>query len=165
MGLKKERVFSIPDAVRNVIHDSKVDIEDLADLMGCSSNLLYRMALEGPSGTKFIEALQKAVQLTRITGNDAILRTMARLTDRIIIKEPRGTLKRRQQENVIAEFNMEYALILKTLALFLKTPNETLKRELFQMLTNHMEHTAQVRRRVQRDTGQYDLFERSGYAN
>lgn len=159
MPLKKEQVFSVPDAVRDVLYQSGFKLSELADMVDLDVSTLSRMGTEGPAGTKFIESIRKIIKLTKTTGNLAIVKTICRLTGQTCCKEARGSIGKAQKETLIADFNLEHALILKTLALFLTEPTEPMKKDLFKMLTEYMETTASIRRRISVNHLQRDLFD------
>lgn len=158
MGRKKINPhFTLIEAIRDTIHNSEPDIAEIADGSGVSTNYLYRMGIEGESGVNF--PLAKLIPVMRSADNYAIIQTLCRLTGHLAIKEPRGCMSKAQRANLVADFQTDSAELVKMLLEFLEHPHEGKKIKLIKGLTKHLENTAAIRRTVQKENGQHDLFQ------
>lgn len=156
--MKREN-YSLIEAIRQTIHSDDYTVDDLADQLGISANLVYRMAIEGESGDGFLKHLQRAAQLVNLTKKSFIIQTLCRLCGGYFNREPRTGVTREERQVEIAEFNLEYALLLKTFALLLKEPTRTLKNEFDKLLDEHIAHAMEMKRKAEKDVKQTSLID------
>jgi len=155
----KYRSISLIEAIRKTIHNSEYSADELSDRLGISPNLVYRMALEGESGDGFHRHLQRAVALVNATGKTEIIQALARLCGGYFTREPRQGLSRNARQVQIAEFNLEYALLLKTFALLLAEPTTSLKKEFDRALDEHIAHALELKRQANGNPNQCTLLD------
>jgi len=158
--MRRENTYSLIESIRKTIHCDDYTVDDLADQLGISANLVYRMAIEGESGDGFLKHLQRLVQLIKCSRKDYIIQTICRLCGGYFSREPRTGQGKAEREIEIADFNLEYALLLKTFALLLKEPTRTLKAEFDQQLDGHIAHFMEMRRKAETDHKQTSLIDR-----
>lgn len=73
--------------VYKTVHEGKHKVDRLADLMGCSSSLLYRAANPHDSGAHL--SIAKAIPLMLAQGDFRILHHLAARTGHLVYKVPR----------------------------------------------------------------------------
>lgn len=155
----KSKSISLIEAIRQTIHGSGKTADEIADLLGISPNLVYRMALDGESGDGFHRHLQRAAALVNTTGKTEIIQALARLCGGYFTREARQGLSRSERQVQIAEFNLEYALLLKTFALLLTEPTTTLKKEFDRALDEHIAHALELKQQAKGNPNQRTLLE------
>lgn len=157
MAVKK----SLLDAVRSTVHNGKITADEIADSLDVSANLVYRMALE-ETGDGFLKHLRRAVNLMNLTKNYSILETMAAQCGGFFQKKPRTPSGKPAREMTIAEFNLEYAHLLKSFAEFLKEPSSEMKNEFFRMVDDHLRHVAFMKKQAEKHKNQTTIFDLLG---
>ena len=149
---------SILSAVRDTIHGGKLSVEQIADHLAVSPNLVYRMALE-ENGDGFVRHLQRAVALMAATKNYSIIETICRQCGGYFSREPKRGASKVVREVEIANFNLQHALLLKSFSLLLAAPSRALKREFDKALDEHISQVLAMKKMAQVDINQLSLFE------
>jgi hypothetical protein len=156
MALKKH--LTLLSAVRDTIHGSKVTPDEIADDLQISTNLVYRMALEGDSGDGFLKHLQRAVALIKTTRNYSIIETMAANLGGYFTKAPKSQ-GRSEQDVSLTHVNLNFANLLHALALLLDNPSRE-KKEIFEtQLNTHLMHISFIKKQAEKNINQTNLVD------
>jgi hypothetical protein len=77
---------TVRDVIKEMVINKNQTVTELADMLGCSDNSLYRYGLDGDSGTDM--PVSKVIPLTHATRNLALIKHLANSCGCIVIKIP-----------------------------------------------------------------------------
>jgi hypothetical protein len=152
MRIKKKRAFwGLTSAIRSTIHDSNVSVDEIAKKLTRSPNLIYKYGMDGSGAVALPAAL--ITPLIKATKNALMLKVLARENGFILIREPRGSLSKKDRIELASEVQLQCNGLVN---LIIK--NDTDKTPVINDLQKFIEHLAGVKRTLLKDVGQIDLF-------
>jgi len=142
---------SIAAAIYETIHKSKLSIDELADEIGCSPSLLYKISnINEPVELK----LSRLIPLMRATKNYSILKHLAHRSGFILVKVPRA---RKMQQDDLAQCSLVMAEFQAALARYVK--GEIAADEVHGAVDQALTTVASAKKMIEADTPQGDLFD------
>jgi hypothetical protein len=84
------------------IHRNKKTVEQIADEMGISANLLYRYGYDGETGADF--PLKRLIPLMKATNNYKLLKHIANLCGFVCVKIPRAKATKKDDFELREEY-------------------------------------------------------------
>lgn len=140
------------------IHRNKKNIKQIAEEMAVSENSLYRYCLLDDSGADM--PLKRLIPLMKTTKNYSILRHLAKVCGFVVVKVPRMAATKRDDMALVADYQQTTAAAVKKLMDFFDDPTSGKLKEVEDMMTKVMEHSASTRKYVEKHySGQLDMFE------
>jgi len=147
---------SIKNILYSTIHRNKKTIEQIADEIGISANSLYRYGLEGESGTEI--PLSRLYPLMKATNNYELLKHLAYLSGYVCIRIPRVSMNKKDEIDLIDDYQDATILSVKLLKEFFKNPNQDTFNNAKDSLAKVMEYCASNTKYVEKKiTGQLEM--------
>lgn len=148
--------ISLKTAIYITIHRNNKSIDQLADEIGKSSNSLYRYCLEGESGAEMPISL--LVPLMKATKNFSILKHLAQLCGFVLVKVPKVGVNKKEELEIIDDYQTATVNALKFLKDFLTKPTEENYTSLNNSLIQVMELTSSNQKYAEKKlSGQLDM--------
>lgn len=124
----------------NTLHRNHKTIDQIADEVGKSSNSLYRYCLEGESGSEMPISL--LVPIMKATKNFLLIKHIAGLCGFICVKIPKVAINKKNEIDIIDEYQQATIASIKSLKEFFNSPTETNYNKAKDTLREVMEHCA-----------------------
>jgi hypothetical protein len=151
MPIKKKRHFwSLAAAIRSTIHGSNCSVEEIANKIERSPNLLYKYAMPGSAGVALPAAL--IAPLCKATKNPIIIKTIARECGFLLIREPRGTMSKGDKIDLAAGLQAASAQVVA--AIVRENPLAPTVAQIQKLI----ERLVGAKRLLLSDIGQIELF-------
>ncbi|MDD5061817.1 MAG: hypothetical protein PHN44_06000 [Candidatus Marinimicrobia bacterium] len=143
--------------VYNLIHRGKLNIDELAEILGVSSNYVYKMGLNEDSPSHSDIGLRKLIALMKAQGDDRIVRYMAQRFGGVFVKLPRVATDKRESSEMIVYYQECVTNTIKLMIDYFRDPSPNARAILINMLDDVTAKTVGIRKRVEKD-GQFNLF-------
>lgn len=143
--------------IYNLIHRGKLEIDELAEVLGVSSNYIYKMGLDEYSPSHSDIGLRKLIALMKAQGDDRIVRYLAQRFGGVFVKLPSVARDKRESAEMIADYQECVNDTIKLLIDYFKSPSPNARAILINTLDFMTAKTVGIRKRVEKD-GQYNLF-------
>ncbi|MCK9432530.1 MAG: hypothetical protein M0R00_06200 [Candidatus Omnitrophica bacterium] len=143
--------------VYNLIHRGKLNIDELAEILGVSSNYVYKMGLNEDSPSHSDIGLRKFIALMKAQGDDRIVRYMCQRFGGVFVKLPRVAKDKSESAEMVAYYQECVTNTIKLMIDYFKAPCPNARAVLINMLDDVTAKTVGIRKRVQND-GQFNLF-------
>lgn len=136
---------SVKTILYNTIHRNKKTVEQLADEIGISASYLYRSGLPlDESGVKF--PVDYLIPLMRATKNYELLEHLANLCGYLLVREPRFRGGKRDEIDVVDEFQDATTKAVRSLKEFFNEPTTEHFELVTRMLYEVMQQSANAKR-------------------
>lgn len=142
-------------AIKKTIFGSKKSVPQIADDLGCCDSLVYRYALDPPSGSEM--PLSRLIPLMKSTDDYRILRHIAAHLGFAVVKLHRASRLKGKDPEVINEIQARFSRILSDFCRYTQDASAEETLELLDNIDQHLSDMASMRRSV-RDYKQGDLF-------
>ena len=150
--MNNTRATSLDEALYVMAHNSQVSIREASEAIGVKSPYLYRMLNPYDSGANLPAPwLIKAMQSFK---NILPFRVQANYLGFLIVKPPFG---RASKARSLSEFQLQFSKLIQTLIDFSNHPLKDTRRGVLDLLREHMETTAHLRARCEKDLNQMEL--------
>jgi hypothetical protein len=146
------RSTTLQEALYEMLHRSRINIDELADQMGVSKNYLYRSVIEGPSGCNF--PIRLLVPAMKATKNYLPLKVINRDCGFLAIRPPRGNADRAVE---LSEYQLQFAKLLQVLISFFNDPSSVTLDHAVSALGEHMEQTACMEKKCMCNVNQMEF--------
>ena len=154
-GVQMDRLDTL---VYKLIHRGKNDIEELAEVLGISTNYLYKMGLPEEHGSHSAIGLRRLVALMKAQGDNSILRHLCKRFGGVLVKLPRVARDKRDQIEIISDYQETTAGVIQLMIDYFNEPaSHELRDRLIEKLYRITEKSVGIRKRVEHD-GQFNLF-------
>ncbi len=136
------------------IHKGALNVSDLAEAWGLTENSIYKMGLED-SG--LLKALRRISSLMSLQKKYDILKSLAGRHDFLLVKTPRVGKDRREDNELVAEYQELTTNAIGMLIRFFADPTPEMREKLIDALTDVTERSIAIRKRVS-DGNQLSIF-------
>ena len=140
-----------------LIHRGKLDIDELAELLGVSSNYIYKMGLAEDSPSHSDIGIRKLIALMKAQNDDRIVRYLTTRFGGIFVKIPRVAQDKHESSIIIQDYQEAVTLAIGLLITYFDNPNPNARAILISTLDDVTAKTVGIRKRVEKD-GQFNLF-------
>lgn len=148
----------IKSLIYQTIHRNKLSINEIAEIMGVSSQSLYRYGLDGDSGSDM--PLFRLIPLMRATNNYSILHRIANLCGFIMIKVPKFRNRRMDDIDLIDGFQGVSLRAISAMKKFIETPVLANYEEVEKILAEHMQRSAEAQKYCHKKlVGQFNFLD------
>lgn len=131
---------TVKNLLYQTIHRNNKTIDQIADEVGKSSNSLYRYCLEGESGSEMPISL--LLPIMKSTKNFSLLKHIAALCGFVCVKIPRVGISKKDEIDIIDDYQQDTLTSIKLLKEFFNNPNEENYSKAKKSLEVVMEHCA-----------------------
>jgi len=145
--------------VYQLIHRGQKDIEELAELLGVSTNYLYKMGLPEENGSHSPIGLRRLIAIMKAQKDDSIARYMAQRFGAMFVKLPRVARNRMQQSEMVADYQKTASEAVQMMIDYINNPtSQELRARLIGLMLKMAEKSVAIQKRLEHD-GQFNLFE------
>ena len=129
---------TLKKTIQTTLLRNKKTVDQIADEVGRCSNSLYRYGIEGESGSEMPVSL--LVPVMKATNNYSILKYIAQLCGFILVKIPRALSNKKDEIEIVNDYQTVTLNSLKNLKDFLSNPTQEKYTLLNNSLIEVMEH-------------------------
>jgi hypothetical protein len=148
--------ISLKITIQKTLLRNKKTVDQIADEVGRSSNILYRYGLEGESGAEMPVSL--LVPIMKSTGNYSILKHIAQLCGFILVKIPRVKAGTKDELEMIDDYQSSFVNSVKNLKDFFNSPSPENYTTLNNSLIEVMEQCSKNQKYAEKKlTGQFEM--------
>lgn len=94
----------VGEIIYKLIHRGPHDIDELAELMGVSTNYVYRMGLPSTSESHSDIGIRRLIAIMKAQNDTAFVRYLAKRFGGMFVKVPRVARDRREGNEIIADY-------------------------------------------------------------
>jgi hypothetical protein len=143
--------------IYNLIHRGKNGIDELAEVLGVSSNYIYKMGLNEDSPSHSDIGIRKLIALMKAQGDDRIIYYLAQRFGGVFVKLPRVAKDKRESAELIHDYQECATKVTSLLFAYFDNPNPNARAIIINALDESISKSVGIRKRIQCD-GQYELF-------
>jgi hypothetical protein len=143
--------------IYELIHRNKLSIDDLAEVLGVSSNYIYKMGLNEDSPSFSDIGVRRLIAIMKAQGDDRIVRYMCQRFGGVFVRLPRVAKDKSESAEMIAYYQESVTNTIKLMIDYFRNPSPNARAVLINMLDDVTAKTVGIRKRVEKD-GQFNLF-------
>jgi len=122
--MSQKIIKTLSEAIYSTVHRSKIEINEIADRIEKSPNLLYKWSYPPESDAHSPMQLKNLLPLIEATGNYSILDYLERMVGRIAIKIPRAAIAKGEETEMVNEYQKKCTTAVGALITFLNSPTK-----------------------------------------
>lgn len=161
--MKRGRPFkyspkTLKEALYCTVHRSDSDIDEIADEMGVSANLLYRWCMDEDTTSFSPMPSNRILSLMKASGNEAVLDFLNRAAGRISFRVPKATLSKLDEGEMVEEYQTSTINAVKLFRDYITKPTTGNYSALKDALDGVMVETAKIDRYAEKkQAGQFEM--------